>query len=172
MVCHIKKKKSTLSFLTGRNLCLRLHTNTFTGSLHKRYQQAWAGGWTFLSLLLFRLLMRSSTQTWDFGEVGGSMETNRTHRTPMGISINLQQYAPDPVSFSTRREHTAMWLDNTESHPILFLYISMPSICWDQNPQLLLPISPLTLFLLVYQISLWKPKWKSLWFRQKLSSPL
>lgn len=62
-----------------------------------------------LSLLLFRLLlMRSSTQTWDFGEVGGSMETNHTHRTPMGISINLKQYAPDPVSFSTRLEHTAM----------------------------------------------------------------
>lgn len=31
----------------------------------------------FLSLLL----KRSSTQTWDFGEVGGNMKTNPTHKT-------------------------------------------------------------------------------------------
>lgn len=119
------------------------------------------------SLLLFRLLKRSFTQTWDFGEVGVSMETRPTHRTPMGISTHSHQYAPDPTSFGARREHTATWLDDTESHPILFLHISVPSVCWEQKNNRFFQFHLfLTFLLLVYQILLWKHKWKSLWLER------
>lgn len=126
------------------------------------------------SVLLFRLLLKgSSTQTWDFKEVGGKHGNQSYSQNTYGsiYSLTTLRTRPSVIQCQTGTHSNVTRWQWIWSNPIYIF--QRPPFAGTKKPTASFQFHLfLTFFLLVYQISLWKPKWKSLWFRQKLPSPL